>query len=79
MSISSPGTVSLLRPASSPDIIAKINADVAKIMATQEAREFFEKSEAIVRNLGPAEFTSHISNEITTLRDVAVRNNLIVN
>lgn len=57
----------LLAPAGTPkEIVAKINADVAKWLATPEAKEKLQAQGAIVASgLTPDDFAKHIANETT--------------
>jgi tripartite-type tricarboxylate transporter receptor subunit TctC len=60
----SQGAFGLFAPAGTPkDIIAKVHADTAEVLADPEVRKALEARSFVVEGMGPAEFDKFIAGE----------------
>ncbi|WEX12272.1 tripartite tricarboxylate transporter substrate binding protein [Chelativorans sp. AA-79] len=64
-------------PAGTPDaIVQQLNADMAKVMATDEAKAFMAKQQATVRSPSQPEFAEIVKNELVQWKTLAKENNI---
>jgi len=62
-----------------PEIIAKLNADIAEVLAMPEVRKALEARSFVVRSAGPAQFQTFIDQEIVKWRTVIEKANIKIN
>jgi tripartite-type tricarboxylate transporter receptor subunit TctC len=66
----------LAPPKTPPDVVAQINADVNKILATAEMKEVFLREGAEPVMMSPAQFAATIKSEIDGWKKVAKDSNI---
>ena len=77
---SSQGSFGLFAPAGTPkDIIAKIHADTAEVLAQPDVKKALEARSFVVGGAGPAEFEKFIADENVKWQKVIKEANIKIN